>query len=404
MFLIFSLLFTFLALPASSLQATAAESTSAGTGEEQADNTASADTTTITISAVGDCTLGKNYKMSYKHSWGQYYARKGASWFLKKTSSVFKKDDLTIANLEGVLSSSAKKRVHSFYKERDKQIAGRSFFHLGKPKYLKALKSGGVDVVTFANNHNIDYGLKGFRDTVNACRNYKMPIAYYDTLVRYQVKGIQIGVIAVDQSYLTRKTAEKYLRAGIASLKEDCQLIVACMHWGQNYKKYPDKDARYLGHLCVNLGADMVIGAHPHILQGVERYRGRYIYYSLGNFTYGGRLKPKDADTMIVQQTFTFVNGKLQIDDNVRLIPCWISGSRKVSNYQPVIKKGAAGRKIIRKINTRSKKFGMKFDYSGKPVAAPAADTKLPENTDKAPGQKPKKIPSIIYKLLRKKK
>ena len=364
----------------------------------------SSDIVSITITAVGDCTLGKNYKMSYKKSWGDLYSRKGAQYFLKKTASVFQADDLTIANLEGVLSASAKKRTKWMYNDRLGKRYRRDYWHLGKPVYLKALKTGGVDVLTFANNHNIDYGLKGFKDTVAACEKYGMPVAYYDTLVRCSVKGINIGIIAVDQSYCSRKTAEAYLRLGIARLKTDCQLIVACMHWGDNYKKRPDKDQKYLGHLCVNLGADLVIGTHAHIIQGVERYKGRYIFYSLGNFSYGGRLVPKDPDCMIAQQTFTFVDGKLEVNDDVRVYPCRISSKKNINNYQPVIKKGAAGRKIIKKINARSKKFGLKFKNNGRPSVSPAKNTKRPVNNDVAPGSSAKEVPDIIYKLLSKKR
>ena len=360
--------------------------------------------TKITISAVGDCTLGKNYKMAFSRSWGDLYNKKGAGYFLKKTASVFKKDDLTIANLEGVLSGSSRKKVQYYYNDRDGRKEHRSFCHLGKPRYLKALKKGGVDVVTFANNHNIDYGLGGFRDTVAACRKYKMPVAYYDTVVRKKVKGIQIGILSIDQSYTSRKTAETYLRRAMADLGQDCQLIIACMHWGKNYKKKPDSDQKYLGHLCVNLGADMVIGSHPHILQGVERYKGRYIFYSLGNFSYGGRLYPKDADTMIARQTFTFKNGELQIDDNVKVIPCKMTSAGRINNYQPVIKKGSSGRKIISKINSRSRQFGLRFNAKGLPVVKAAVKTGLPKQEKKATVKKAKKVPDIIYKLLRKKR
>ncbi|MBQ8307013.1 MAG: CapA family protein [Blautia sp.] len=356
--------------------------------------------TTITISAAGDCTLGRNYAMGDRNSWNYRYDNQGYSYFLKKVSSIFKKDDLTIVNLEGVLSNSAK-RLKTFYRQKSGKVSKKSYCHLGKPKYLKALTHGGVDVVSFANNHNIDYGLQGFKDTVNACKNYKLPVAYYDTLVRYHVKGLTVGVISIDSTYCKVSTAEKYLRQGMADLRHDCDLIIACMHWGENYVKQASSEEKKLGHLCVDLGADMVLGCHAHILQGVERYKGRYIFYSLGNFTYGGRAVPADVETMIAQQTFTFVDGKLQIDDNVKIIPCWMSTSKKINNFQPVVKTGSAGRSVIDKINSRSKKFSLKFKYDGTPNVKKEKNTKLPAFTDPYRKLHPSMVPSIIKTLLR---
>ena len=236
---------------------------------------------TITISAVGDCTLGRNYKMPYENSWDDCYARYGADYFLQNVADVFRQDDITIANLEGVLSESAP-RQETFYRQKSDRVDEKAYCHLGRPEYLTALTLGGIDVLSFANNHNIDYGLQGFTDTLDACDTYNLPVAYYDTVVRMTVSGITVGIVSIDSTYCSLDIAETYLRNAISDLLVDCDLIVACMHWGKNYKTLPNEEQQYLGHLCIDLGADMVIGCHAHILQGVERYKGRYIFYSLG--------------------------------------------------------------------------------------------------------------------------
>lgn len=357
------------------------------------------DRRTITISAVGDCTLGRCHKMIYYESWDHMYDKYGSGYFLKNVEDIFRGDDLTIANLEGVLSESADRRS-SFFRQKTGNVDKKEYCHLGRPEYARLLVKGGVDAVSFANNHNIDYGLKGFTDTVEACAACGLPVAYYDTLARCEVQGLTVGILSVDASYCSLETAEEYLRAGMADLNRDCDLIVACMHWGRNYQKQASKEQVMLGHLCVELGADLVLGCHAHILQGVERYKGRYIFYSLGNFCYGGRLDPKDVDTVIAQQTFTFVDGELQLDDAVRLIPCWMSSRKDINDYVPTVQTGDEAARVLKKINTRSKRFGVAFDAEGRPKMNPAKDTAIPPAPVAAAPLEAETVPEIIRTLL----
>ena len=144
----------------------------------------------------------------------------------------------------------------------------------------------------------------------------------------------------------------------------------------------------------------MVIGHHAHILQGVERYKGRYIFYSLGNFSYGGRAIPRDVETMIAQQTFIFKNGELIIDDNVTILPCWMSTRTDINDFCPVIQGGTTGNEIIEKVNGLSYSSEMSFNQHGHPSVSPAIDTDR-QVCDASPyEQKPARVPSIIYTLL----
>lgn len=357
------------------------------------------DLRTITVSAVGDCTLGRNQNMDFAHSWDYMFRYRGSRYFLQNVAALFQEDDLTVANLECVLSETAEP-LQRFYRQKAGKNAEKTYTHLGKPAYLKALRSGGVDVLSFANNHNIDGGLQGFADTVDACEKAGMPLAYYDTVVRQEVNGLTVGVLSVDTTYCSRDVAENYLRTGMAELNRDCDLILVCMHWGSNYQKSPNSEQKYFGHLCVDLGADLVLGCHAHILQGVERYKGRYICYSLANFTYGGRAVPKDNDTVIVRQTFTFLDGELQVDDDLRLIPCWMSGNPEENDFCPTVKSGKAGEQILEKINSRSRQFGLSFDEKGRPLAEAAKDTELPPLPVAAEPLRAERIPEILYVLL----
>ncbi len=352
-------------------------------------------TQTVTVTAVGDCTLGRNHKMGSAGSWNAVFKTKGPEHFLQHVAPVFKSSDLAIANLEGVLTDSPL-RKETFYRQKSNIVQEKLYCHLGAPEYIKALTCGGINAVSFANNHNIDYGLSGFADTLDACRSVDLPVAYYDTVVRRKIGDITVGIVSADFSYLDRRIGTGFLRKAMADVRRDCGLIVVCIHWGLNYKENPGPEQKRLGRLCVDLGADLVLGSHAHILQGVERYKGRYIFYSLGNFCYGGRKVPKDNDTVIVRQTFTFSDGKLCVDDNVEMIPCWICQEETKNDFSPVIKSGEEAAKIIEKINDRSAAFGVRFDSAGRPAIRPE------RNTEINPPDEPyyESVPSIIYTLV----
>ena len=289
---------------------------------------------TITISAVGDCTLGRAHQMDYYQSFDYVFDKKGSDYFLRDVREIFLQDDLTLANLEGVLSDGVK-RQRFFFREKEGRVDRKRYCHLGRPEFLRALTRGGVDLLSFANNHNIDYGLQGFRDTVAACAAEGVPLAYYDTVARVDCQGLTVGVVSVDLTYSAAETAEAYLRAGLADLKRDCDLIVAFLHWGQNYKTEPGQEQIRFGHLCVELGADLVLGCHAHVLQGVERYKGRYIFYSLGNFCYGGHSNPADKDSVILRQQVVWDEKDGFSLGQTELIPCCISSNSRNNDFKP---------------------------------------------------------------------
>ena len=97
---------------------------------------------------------------------------------------------------------------------------------------------------------------------------------------------------------------------------------------------------------------DLVVGSHPHVIQGWEVYQGRYIVYSLGNFCFGGNSNPSDKDCMLFQQTFTVTGDDVAKDDDVELIACSISSASGYNNYQPTPASGAEKERIDAKIQS----------------------------------------------------
>ena len=128
------------------------------------------------------------------------------------------------------------------------------------------------------------------------------------------------------------------------------QLVIVFTHWGQEKETVPDEVQVELGHAAIDAGADLVVGSHPHVIQGYEKYHGRYIVYSLGNFCFGGNAHPSDMDAMIFQQTFTVNGNDVAQDDNITVIPCSISSDSSINNYQPTPAEGDEKDRIMAKI------------------------------------------------------
>ena len=125
--------------------------------------------TTITISATGDVTLGKGATASYSTSMIPYYKQYGPAYFFKNVKDTFTKDDYTLVNFEGTLTNSNSLVTKTFNFKADKD-------------YIKIIQDGGVDAVSFANNHAYDYGKEGYDDTINTFKENKMPYASYDAV------------------------------------------------------------------------------------------------------------------------------------------------------------------------------------------------------------------------------
>jgi len=215
-----------------------------------------------------------------------------------------------------------------------------------------------VEAVSMANNHRWDYGEEGCRDTIEAIEEEGIVYAYDSNVGIYEADEIRIGFVSVNEAS-QGKGVEKYLENGIQSLKDEgVNLIFACCHWGTEHVNYPEEYQRELGQKCINWGADLVIGHHPHVLQGVEKYKGKYIVYSLGNFCFGGHKNPYDKDTMIFRQTFRYKDGVLLTGyDNAEIIPCSISSEKGRNNYQPMPLTCDEFKRVKEKIIDRSKGF-----------------------------------------------
>ena len=303
----------------------------------------------LTLSVVGDCTLGTDETFDYDTSLNAYYENYGADYFLQNVKDIFSTDDLTIANFEGTLTDSDERE--------DKTFAFKA-----PASYASILTGGSVEAVNTANNHSHDYGDQSFDDTLAALDDAGIVHFGYDETAVMDVKGIKVGLVGIYELY-DHLEREQQLKDNIAKVKADgAQLIVVIFHWGNETETVPDSNQTTLGRIAIDEGADLVCGHHPHVLQGIETYKGRNIVYSLGNFCFGGNSSPSDMDTMIFQQTFTVTSEGVQADNVTNIIPCSISSADGYNNYQPTPASGDEASRIKSKIEERS-------------AAIPAADS-----------------------------
>lgn len=297
----------------------------------------------LTLSVVGDCTLGTDETFDYDTSLNAYYENYGADYFLQNVKDIFSTDDLTIANFEGTLTDSDERE--------DKTFAFKA-----PASYASILTGGSVEAVNTANNHSHDYGEQSFDDTLAALDDAGIVHFGYDETAVMDVKGIKVGLVGIYELY-DHLEREQQLKDNIAKVKADgAQLIVVIFHWDNETETVPDSNQTTLGRIAIDEGADLVCGHHPHVLQGIETYKGRNIVYSLGNFCFGGNSSPSDMDTMIYQQTFTIDADGIKKDNVTNIIPCSISSAAYdgYNNYQPTPAEGDEATRILGKINERS--------------------------------------------------
>lgn len=299
-------------------------------------------TVSFTISAVGDCTFGTDENFAYEGSMPAKYDEVGDfNYFFENVKSVFEEDDLTIVNFEGTLTDSTIREDKQFAFKADKS-------------YAEILTDGFVEAANLANNHSKDYGEQSYNDTMDALDEAGITNFGYDRVAIKKVKGIKVGLVGtyvLADGLGVKDSMEK----NIQDLKDEgAQVIIASFHWGEEKAEYPNDVQVKLAHAAIDAGADLVLGHHPHVLQGIEQYKGKNIVYSLGNFCFGGNMYPSDMDTMIFQQTFTLKGGKLQEDNVTNIIPCSISSVEDYNNYQPTPAAGEKETEILNKITQRS--------------------------------------------------
>ena len=270
------------------------------------------------LSFAGDCCLanlkGWSDSQYFIGTVGDDYAYPFAA-----VQEWFACDDCTFINLECVFTDSNRAAV-------------KKFVFKGPAAYTQILTQGSVEFANIANNHTLDYGKEGYDDTAAALDAAEIPYAHDgDTRVFTTASGLTIGVYA--DTYPVELDG---LEDKIQAMRDDgAELIVAALHWGREYYYAPSDEQITLGHAAIDAGVDIVYGTHSHVLQPIEEYNGKYIYYSLGNFSFGGNTNPTDKDSAILQQTIIREPDGTIVLGDLTIIPCSVSSRSDRNDFQP---------------------------------------------------------------------
>lgn len=293
----------------------------------------------------GDVTFAEYFEQYVQNRFEYPFAK--LKWFADA--------DISMINLENPLT------------ERGTKIE-KKYNYRAKPDYVQILLNSGIDIVTLANNHIYDYGESGIYDTIKHLDENNI---YYVGAGRNQnearhpvifnIKGYKIAYFAY---YGTQKHGESFpatedsagtalrnldiIQEDLRRYRNKVDFITVNFHWGDEKADHPGQDQIYFAHKVIEGGADVIVGHHPHVLQGVEKYQNKIIAYSLGNFIFGGNSRPTE-DSVILEIRITKSG---EIDASV--IPV------RINLWQPFRLEGEEGEKVVNKV----KELSMDFDQS----------------------------------------
>ena len=289
----------------------------------------------ISITAAGDCTFGQYPEVPAGVGFEEEMARRDGdlTFPLAGSRPFFAADDITILNCEGTFTTREK-------------MAQKKYRFKGDPSYGQIFALGSAEAVNLANNHTLDYFEEGREDTIAALDAAGVG-SFGDGRVCWMEfpagKAALLGYNTVDKGE-PDLTAQLALDIG-AAREAGADLVVVSFHWGYEYFNDPAPYQRQMGRTAIDLGADLVLGHHPHVIQGLEEYKGHTIVYSLGNYAFGGDEEIKDRDTFVFRQAFRLEEG-VWVPAEPMVFPFYLSGRSDRNDYSPVPVFGEEARRI----------------------------------------------------------
>ena len=296
----------------------------------------------ITLTFTGDCTLGTGETTRRTtNSFDNVAKRKGYGYFFANFYDLFSQDDCTVVNFEGVLANSA-----------DGEVQDKAFRFRGPEEFVNILKEGSVEAVSLANNHSKDYGANGLMNTRRVLEKAGVGWARGEDFYLFEKDGIRIAFASIDHGIFKR--SDCIIRDKLLKMQQDGEInaAVILVHEGKEYSpKHLGNQEEYSGYFINTAGADLVITHHPHVVQGIRILKSRAVFYSLGNFVFGGHTQVSRGEngtnslySLVVQARMHFTDDGVYTGQQIILYPAYGSGTDPVNNYQPVrITKEQAG-------------------------------------------------------------
>ncbi|MBD3878363.1 MAG: CapA family protein [Quinella sp. 1Q5] len=295
----------------------------------------------VIVSFAGDCAFDSFLLEAY---W-----KNGAGYYLGNVKHIFTADDITFVNLEGALTKQSTTEI-------------KEFSLRGEPKYVEILTSSSVEICNLANNHIYDCGEGGFKDTVNLLKanDIKFCGEGYSEII--DVRGMKIGFLGY-QAWADTCDLRERLSTDIKNIQTSgAEVVIVEFHWGYELDHVSLPYQTQIAHFTIDSGADIVVGAHPHVMQGIELYNGKVIAYSLGNFCFGANINPRDKETFILQATLTKNAETVSITPHV--IPCRISSTNAYNDFCPTPVIDAEAEQVLNHLADYSKGYGHTIDFS----------------------------------------
>ncbi|HYF93711.1 MAG TPA: CapA family protein [Symbiobacteriaceae bacterium] len=302
-----------------------------------------------TLSVAGDFMLARGVARAMREN--------GTLYPVLKAKDHLAAADLTFVNLESPIGV------------KGTPLPGKQIWFRAAPEAMEILKAAGIDGVTVANNHILDYDTESFLETLDGLQQAGIKyvgggrnIAEARKPMVLEAKGVKIAFLGYSQFadlffdwHYPRSFSATEALAGVPRIQDDwlaediraakalAPIVAVAFHWGDEFQNYPNEEQKRIARRTIDLGADLVLGYHPHAIQGFELYKGRVIAYSTGNFIMDRQDTDLARESMIIDL-------KLAPDGvkSASVLPVWIRAE------QPYIMTGAEGEQLLKKIRTIS--------------------------------------------------
>lgn len=281
----------------------------------------------LTLSFTGDVTIGGDVRKKSKSIFDQELTKQGEdlSFPFRFVKDIFAQDDMTLVNFESTLTTAP---INPDKKDNP-------FLFSAPPSYVKALTAGNIEAVSLENNHVYDHGQQGYLQTQQVLKEAGIVYSGNGELGVFNAKGVDIAMLSY-QTFDRYPALFEQVPQDIAAVKAQYPIVIVSFHWGSEKDYSPNDNQQKMGKMAIDAGADLVIGHHSHRINPIEEYKGKYICYSLGNFSFAGNTKPDDMSTYIFQTRFKVSADGIAEPHGFRIIPCRISSRSEYNDFSPI--------------------------------------------------------------------
>jgi poly-gamma-glutamate capsule biosynthesis protein CapA/YwtB (metallophosphatase superfamily) len=298
----------------------------------------------IVINAVGDIMLAGR--------WAATIRKNGYDSPFLSVAHILKSGDISIANLESPIARSGS------------EFTDKKFHFRAEPEIAGALIGSGINLVTLANNHSMDFGGEALTETMAHLDNAGIAwigagenLSEARKMALYTIKGKKIAFLGYSLTHPddffagrnrpgTTPGFENIIVADISRARQQADYVIVSFHWGTEGRSDLQPYQRKVAHKAIDAGADVIIGHHPHVLRGIERYKTGIVFYSLGNFVFASKGKTADAGAMV---RLRFSNEKREAE----LLPLDVLHRRV--GFQPQRVSGSQAAEIVERLNMLSR-------------------------------------------------